>query len=117
MNHLHQCYFFGFWRMVFSLTLMFSDVGDGSFFRFRLKMFMKPKLSLSFEMTTCLAERKAQPYPVLLLECQQPISRRLSAKMCEGSATIDIILENISKYLCLLVHCSATHSSFQPFIQ
>lgn len=37
--------------------------------------------------------------------------------MCEGSATIDIILENISKYLYLLVRCSATHSSFQPFIQ
>lgn len=52
MNHEDQCYFFGFQRSIFSLTLMFSNVGDGSFFWFRLKMLVKPKLSLSREMTT-----------------------------------------------------------------
>lgn len=41
-----------------------------------------------------------------------------SVQKCgQGSATIAIILENTSKYLCLLEHCSVTHSSFQPFIQ
>ena len=64
---------------------MFSDVGDGSFFRFRLKMFMKPKLSLSFEMITPFGREESSA-----LSCTTPWVSAAHLKETQGKNVLGL---------------------------